>query len=244
MNRWSATATRYAAAVGMLLAAAGCSSSAAPPATATVVLVGDSLGVQAAPYLEPLVAPRPFVAQVFGGSAPCDWLGKDLQISSGSEVVITFDGNSSSRCMGDGAGGFLQGQAIVDKYRSDLTTLISQARNAGAHVLLVGQPVHAASVPGNDVVLLLDALYKSMASSGGVAYVDAGKAVENDDGTFAKSLPCLPGEAQCDPSGFNVVRNDDGLHFCPGSPPPGPCAAYSSGAFRFAKAIADAINAP
>jgi hypothetical protein len=209
----------------------------------SVVLIGDSLGVQAAPYLQPLVAPRPFVADVFGGSAPCDFLAKGLQIPAGSLVAFTFDGNTDSPCMLDGAGAPLQGQAVVDRYRTDVTSLITEARKLGAKVLLVGQPVHAASVPGNDVVLLLDAMYESMANGTDVTYVDAGKSVENADGSFAVSLPCLAGEATCDPSGFNVVRNDDGLHFCPGSPPPGPCAVYASGAYRFAMAIAEAINA-
>ena len=71
--------------------------------------------------------------------------------------------------------------------------------------------------------------------------VDETLAKQRDDGGFAMSLPCLPGEAECDPSGSNVIRNDDGLHFCPGSPPPGPCTVYASGAFRFANAIAQTI---
>ncbi|MCU1394284.1 MAG: putative signal peptide-containing protein [Ilumatobacteraceae bacterium] len=222
---------------------AGCSSSTTPPAAAAVVLVGDSLGVQLAQYLQPLIGQRAFVPEVFGGSAPCDWLNKDLQIPPSAVVVLTFDGNSSSPCMGDGGNGHLAGQAIVDKYRTDVLTLISEARTAGAVVLLVGQPVHAPTVPGNDVVAGLNTMYQSLVHAPDVRFVDAGSSVENADGSFAQSLPCLPGEAQCDPSGFNVVRNDDGLHFCPGSPPPGPCAVYASGAWRFANAIAAAIDA-
>lgn len=206
------------------------------------MFVGDSLAEQAAQYLEPLVQPKTLVPQFFGGTAACDWLGRDLQITSESIVVISLTGNSMSPCMSDGAGGPLQGQAAVDKYRTDITALIAEARTAGARVLLVGQPVHADTVLGNDVVAGLNKLYSDLADQPDVAFVDAGAAVENSDGTFAGSLPCLANEAQCDPSGTNVIRSDDGLHFCPGSPPPGPCTAYSSGAFRFADAIAQAVN--
>ena len=110
-----------------------------------------------------------------------------------------------------------------------------------ARVLLVGQPVRADTAPGNDVVAGLNTLYADLAAQLGVGFVDAGAALENPDGTFATSLPCVPDEAQCDPSGSNVVRNDDGLHFCPGPPTAAPCDTYSSGAFRFASAIAEAI---
>lgn len=220
----------------------GCGSTAKPqPATTGIVIVGDSLMVQAVPYLQPLIGQNPFVADVFGGTAPCDWLTKDLQITSGSMVVISFDGNSSSPCMSDGSGGYLTGQSIVDKYRTDISSLIALVRAASAAVLVVGQPMHADSVPGNDIVVGLNSLYAELVDKPDVAFVDAGAAVENADGSFANALPCLAGEAQCDPSGFNVIRNDDGLHFCPGPPTPGPCTIYSSGAFRFAHAIAEAI---
>ena len=211
-------------------------------APTSVVFVGDSLAEGAAPYLEPLLQAKNLVPQFFGGTAVCDWFGRDLQITSRSIVVISFTGNSLSSCMSDGVGRQLQGQAIVDKYRTDVAALVAEARATGARVLLVGQPVHADTIAGNEVVAALNEIYAGLADRSDVAFVDAGSAVENPDGTFAVSLPCLPDEAQCDPSGTNVVRSDDGVHFCPGSPPPGPCTAYSSGAFRFATAIAQAVN--
>lgn len=231
---------RVLAAFVLLGATAACSA----PSTAsgaTVVFVGDSLAVQAAQYLPSLLTQRTLAPQVYGGTAPCDWLDTDLQIKADSVVVISFVGNSGSPCMADGAGGFLQGQAIIDKYRADVSVLIETARTADVEVLLVGQPARFDSVAGNEVVVGLNAVYTELASADGVAFVDAGAAVENPDGTFAFVLPCVPNEAECDASGNNVVRSDDGLHFCPGTSPPGECQVYSSGAFRFAKAIADAI---
>lgn len=218
------------------------STTEARPAPANVVLVGDSLAEQAAQYLEALVRPATFTPQYFGGTAPCDWVGKDLQITAQSLVVVSFTGNTLSPCMGDGAGGYLEGEAVVDAYRRDVTTLIDLAHDAGAGVLLVGQPVHADSVPGNAIVAGLNEVYADLAEASDVGFVDAGAAVENPDGAFATTLPCLGGEESCDPTGHNNVRSDDGLHFCPGSPPPGPCTTYASGAFRFASAIGEAVH--
>lgn len=223
----------------------GCSST--PPisraAVTTVVLVGDSLAVEAASYLPPLLGGKSFIPESFAGTAPCDWTGKDLRITNATVVVISFTGNSSTPCMSDGAGGYLSGQAVVDKYRADVTVLVAAARDAGANVIVVGQPIRAGVVPGNDVVVGVNRVYTDLtASMGGVMFLDAGAEVENADGSYAESLPCLPGEAACDPSGSNAIRSNDGLHFCPGPPPTGPCPVYSSGAFRYANAIATRVN--
>ena len=224
----------------------GVTAACLPPTTksnsgATVVFVGDSLAVETAQFLPTLVEPSTLVPHVFGGTAPCDWLSTDLQLTADSVLVISFIGNSGSPCMADGAGGFLQGQAILDKYRTDVSVLIETARSAEARVLLVGQPHRIDSALSNEVVGGLNTIYTELASVEGIEFVDAGALVENPDGTFAVVLPCLPNEPLCDPSGSNVVRSDDGLHLCPGVAAPPPCQIYSSGAFRFAKAIADAI---
>ena len=225
----------------LLGAASGCSQSDSTADATTVVFIGDSLAEQAGQYLGPLLGARPLVPKFLGGTAPCDWLGNAMQITAATVVVISFSGNSISPCMADGAGGFLVGQALIDKYRADITALVDNARSVNAQVLLVGQPIRGEPLPADDVIGALNAAYNGLANADGVAFVDAGAAVENPDGTFAHALPCLVGEAQCDASGSNVVRSDDGLHFCPGIPPSGPCVGYASGAFRFAKAIADAI---
>ncbi len=208
---------------------------------ADVVLVGDSIGEQIAPYLQPLVAPRSFAPSVYGGTAPCDWLQKELPLTDETVVVFSFIGNSLTPCMDDGAGGHLTGRAVVDRYRADITTLATEVRDAGARVLLVGQPARGDSEAGNDLVDGLNEMYAALATELDVGFVDAGASIEHPDGSFAESLPCETGES-CGPAGTNVVRNDDGLHLCPGPPDPVPCAVYSSGAHRFATAIADAIN--
>jgi hypothetical protein len=227
----------------------GCSQSTATSDTASadsssqqVVLVGDSLAQQVAPYLATMIEPATLVPQFFPGTAPCDWLGKNLGFEAGQVVVVSFAGNSLTPCMSDAGGGFLEGQAVVEKYRTDILDLISKAETVGARVLLVGQPAHAESVGGSEVVDGINQAYVEFADIENLEFVDAGAAVENLDGTFAQSLPCLANEQECDSSGSNPVRSDDGVHFCPGDPPPGPCGDYASGAFRFASAIAAALG--
>jgi hypothetical protein len=75
-----------------------------------------------------------------------------------------------------------------------------------------------------------------------VSFVDAGRAVETPDGQFTDRLPCTPYDTDCAADGTTVVRGD-GVHFCPivGE---NPCSVWSSGAFRFALAIASGANNP
>ena len=236
----SAGVAAIAAASLIALGANGCSSSPDQTTATNVVLVGDSLADQAGPYLSAMIGTKSFTPRYFGGTEPCGWLDTDLGITASSIVVISFTGNSITPCMSDGSGGHLQGQALIDKYRSDVSALVTIALDLSAQVMLVGQPVQGDGVGGNDIVMGLNATYVDLARQQDVTFVDAGAAVENPDGTFASSLPCLSNEQECDPTGSNVVRNDDGLHFCSGSTPE-PCAVYSSGAYRFARTIADAI---
>jgi hypothetical protein len=53
----------------------------------------------------------------------------------------------------------------------------------------------------------LNSLSSSLAKGANVTFVDAGAAVENSDGTFAKFLPCLPGETECGRSGATSSRH-------------------------------------
>jgi hypothetical protein len=85
---------------------------------------------------------------------------------------------------------------------------------------------------------------------GRVTYVDAGRAVEGSGGSFAWTLACLTFEPCNGPiiGGVHtdVVRSPDGVHFCPvsGASTDGRvtrCDVYSSGAFRFAAAMATPV---
>jgi len=218
----------------------GCSPTSSESPLGSVAIIGDSLAQETEPYLRLLLDPTPLVNNSFGGTAPCDWLDKDLKVDDSSIAVISFTGNSATPCMADVAGQFPEGQALLDRYRADLGALVAKVLATGAKVLLVGQPQRPdpdgeAEVDGINAILL------DLDKQDSVSFVDAGAAVENADGSLAKSLPCLAGEAACGADGFNVVRTDDGVHFCPGAGD-NPCPVYSSGAFRFAAAISIAID--
>lgn len=212
------------------------------PVVDRYVLAGDSLAQEVAPVLQMLLPDMPLVPKFWGGTAPCDWVGVDLEASPSSVVVVTFTGNSLTACMEDGAGGHLADQALVDRYRTDLGVLVDRARQAGARVVLVGQPHRAASFAAEfEVDGINQVLLEYAAAFPHVSYVDAGARVEHPDGTYADRLPCSELDPVCAPDGTTVVRGD-GVHFCPAAGK-NPCPVWSSGAVRFGLGIADGIHA-
>lgn len=208
-----------------------------------VVLLGDSLAQEIAPNVTFLLSPTPVVPKFYGGTAPCDWLDDDLGATAGGVVVITFTGNHGTSCMRDPAGAELRGDALVDRFRTDVTTLAERARAAGAWVVIVGQPARGDDPLGATEVDGLNRVYRTLAEVPGITFVDAGATVENVDGSFATRLPCSSIESQCDADGTVAVRSDDGVHLCPGEHEQ-PCPVYSSGALRFALAIIEALEHP
>lgn len=208
----------------------------------TVVLLGDSLLKEALPYLHTELTNLTVVDLAFGGTAACDGLGLLPMLTSGTVAVLSYTGNSLTPCMAVG-GTHLKGDELLAKYHDDVATLVQRSITAGASVLLVGQPVRSESHGGNEIVDDLNAFYEGLADATPtvVHFVDAGAAVEGNDGSFTPTLPCLVGERECGPGGYNVVRSNDGLHFCPGLEAFDDCTTYSSGAYRFAMTIAAAL---
>ncbi len=208
-----------------------------------LVFVGDSLAEEASSFLQYFTSSKAMVPKFWGGTAPCDWIDDDLSANRRTVVVISFTGNSLTPCMADGNGGFLDDQALIDRYLSDVTVLVERARRAGASVVLVGQPVRSGIFDDDDVVAGINEVYAVLAESlSSVAYVDAGAAVEGPGGTYVDHLPCNDLDTACDETGTAVVRGD-GVHFCPVAAAT-PCPVWSSGAARFALAIAAAANDP
>jgi hypothetical protein len=222
----------------------------------SVVLFGDSLAYQAAPYFNLLVqagGKAKVTDFAFGGTAACDWLPEMRRVARTGHpqaVVIEFAGNTFTSCM---AGCAAESSSAVSRYCSDISTALRLFLAVGAHVFLEGTPITYQQWVTHDPHS--DDLNRAFAvlagkNPGRVTYVDAGKAVEGPDQSFAWTLPCLFFEPCVGPTvagvRSNAVRNPDGVHFCPGQDTNSQghvvgCQGYSSGAFRFAAAMAGPV---
>ncbi len=237
----------------MVVLAPPCPSAASDTQAIRVGLFGDSLAVQSEPYFNFIVQAggRAEVTDFsYGGTAACDWLSKMRRYARTEHpqaVVFEFVGNTFTACM---KGCLFGSPAAVTLYCSAISTAINVFLGLGTHVFLVGTPITRAEWIAHDSKW--DALNLAFAALAAkhpvrVTYVDAGRAVEGPEQSFVSTLPCLYFEPCTGPtiSGVktNVVRSPDGVHFCPSQignavgVVPG-CNTYSSGAFRFAAAMA------
>jgi len=231
----------------------GCSNSS--PAPTHIALFGDSLAFEAQPYYVELVHDAGDVAYTYdsGGTAICDWLTKMSEVAAADHpkaVDLEFSGNNFTPCM---EGFEIHTPQYYEKYRADTLSAIAIFKAAGAHVFLVGAPVTRAG-ESDPNWQMLNLQYEEIAAGdrAHVTYVDAGTAVELPGHQYTDTLPCLDGESCTGPviDGVhsNVVRSPDGTHFCPtksadDSGVIGGCTVYSSGAYRYAEAMVDALKA-
>ncbi len=209
-----------------------------------VIIYGDSLVTQAEVYLT-LVSPAlglEVEARALGGTAACDFLeplNDDLRAERADLVVWAFSGNSIGSCMVDDDGEVLTGDAVWERYRTDTTTAIEAAAEAGVPFVLASPP--APALPG-DPWEQLDTVYREIAAEhDSVLYADAGVAI-SPVGEFIATQRCLPFELRIPVAreacgggdGEITVRGSDG-HFCPEPSTTGlECPTYSSGAMRYA----------
>jgi hypothetical protein len=221
-----------------------------------VGLFGDSLAVQSEPYFNLLVQAggKATVSDfAYGGTAACDWLPK-MRAYARTEhpraVVFEFVGNTFTSCM---RGCPVGSSAAVSRYCSAVTTAIQAFLGVRTHVFLVGTPISRTQWTTHDSDW--DALNLAFATLAAkhpdhVTYVNAGRAVEGPHQSFVRTLPCLFFEPCIGPTiagvRSNVVRSPDGVHFCPDQSGSAVgqvtrCDVYSSGAFRFAAAMAGPV---
>lgn len=236
----------------LLGSAVSTASAAEPQPRVRILLYGDSLSGEAERAFVDAIT-RSGRAEVrsgvYGGTAICDWLAQmdDDVAWQPDAVVVEFSGNAWTPCMRDAAG-----DAYWDRYRSDARAVLD--RFPDAHVYLVGVPVSRTAAASHDPnANRLNEMYAALAlADPDVEFVPAQRSVLRPDGSYADVLPCLPGEP-CSGSGsfpfvpVNVVRAPDGGHFCPEPTAPavngvtGICPVWSSGAFRFGSAMAEAV---
>jgi hypothetical protein len=189
-----------------------------PPAQGGVIMYGDSLLEESAPYVRNTTQLRGF-----GGTALCDWLDNIVTAAANEGpdlIVVEFVGNNLTPCMS----GYTTAAQISAKYAADAAEL---KQRVGVPILWVGPPLFRSGPPPTWGLF-----------DGEPRFVDAGQAVL-DAGAYTDTLPCLPDEGAgrgC-VDGQILVRAADGAHF--GTSAPG----YSSGGRRFAGAIDAATDA-
>jgi hypothetical protein len=214
-----------------------------PPGPPKIALFGDSLGMEAAPDFTYIAhaAGASTVVRTYGGLAVCDWLptmAAEAASWQPTAVILEFSGDNFTPCM---AGDALGTPQYYQKYEADMQAAIDIFRPYGTEVFLIGVPLDASAAESQNVAGL-NQIYASVAAANfGVTYLDAGEAVMAD-GSFTWTLPCLSSEPCTGPSGANVVRAPDGVHFCPTGQTTiegyvAVCNVYSSGAYRFAAAM-------
>lgn len=214
-------------------------------------MYGDSLTFQSASQIS-------FVAQLEGfavavrsgpGTAVCDWLsqmGNDAAAPVPPKVVVVaFSGNNMTSCMADANGDPLSGQPLLDKYAADLAAVRAIWEPLGVPVSVVGSP----AIIVDDRVTFDAMLQGVVANYPDWSYEDPNPDISPNN-VYTETMPCAPYESKpgvncngpvIDGVATNIVRQTDGVHFCPGAAPNEmSCSVYSSGSLRWAVHISNA----
>jgi hypothetical protein len=173
----------------------------------------------------------------FGG-APCsffDQMRADRQ-DRPYAVIVSFTGNPEymSPCVGPHT---VSSHAYQLKQVKDIWT------GSRARLVWAATP----RLPYDVSEQVQDAM-RAEAQKQGMVVADAGRYV-TPNRTWAQVLPCIAGEScvghqinPAVPGGSNIVRANDGVHFCPGGPRGfDACPYFSAGAWRFAKALTEPL---
>jgi hypothetical protein len=208
---------------------AGCLGQNPPPtngaqrAYPSVVLLGDSLLSQAAPYVPGALGwygvHAPVVDRAVGGTGVLDeqYLARSRAIFAstppGSVVVIAFSGN----CFFGPGGGcpYPPGaDAFYNAWRQALTQTVVDARARNLRPLLSLAPLFDSIVVGGhaDVVSWLRVITRQVADAQSVPIVDWGQALHDVLGLYAQVL--WYADVFAEPT-WHVVRDGDGIHLTP-----------------------------
>jgi hypothetical protein len=255
-----------------LLATVGITvASMSAPAGATVrhqaLIYGDSLTWESAPQLVTQFAQHPgwpVRIHAFPATAPClwdTWLATDLAQYRPTVVTLETAANGygpAFPCMVDANGVRLvdRSQGFFDRYTTDLDTFFATVTAAGARVVYMAGPPMLDPVRDADVARLTTIATALGARYHGVSISTRGRAALSNVGRYTPTKRCATTETVamgCNPATHRIaVRTivagpQIGLHFCPaGLPAPYPwfCATYSSGEFRWARAVVSSTVSP
>ena len=180
-------------------------------------------------------------------TSPCNGIALAKKVTYVPDIVIiNYAGNSGSfqdNCM---AGE--KGQALADRYRADVQTLISRYRNGTTKIVIVGAPARKASLETSNLVFTT---LQSLASapSNQVGFFDGGRLITPNRSVPTRAATCLsPREtgSRCgtsqDPN-KNYIRDGSLEHLCPtGGTINGSCGTYNSGVVRLTLNLRDGIK--
>jgi hypothetical protein len=189
---------------------------------------GDSIGTQAGPYFNYFIGASGKAVgrtHTFPGTSLCDWIpdiSNELNPANPTgfhpqAAVIEFSDFAYTPCMRGSNGAPLSGQALLNKYATDSSQAIAAFTRARVPVYFVSAPISRAEA--NQGVIGMDPLSRIFSQlpaknpGGMVRFINAGAAVLAN-GHYTVTLPCLSFE-QCPSTGRVVVREADGVHFCP-----------------------------
>jgi hypothetical protein len=230
------------------LAAAGLVS--CQPTGPRVVIFGDSITVESrgsGDWARILSAYQVDWSGTKFMTAPCNGLvyARNLRYVP-DVVVINYSGNRGSfseNCMAGETG-----QALVDRYRTDVQALIDRYRNGRTKVVIVGAPARQGNYADGNLVF--DAL-RDLANdpANRVGWYDGGRLL-TPNRVMTRAAFCLqPREtnnpATCGTSQDprkNYIRDTKFDHLCPlGGALDGTCKMYNSGAVRLSLNFRDGI---
>ena len=185
-------------------------------------------------------------------------------------ILLDFSGLLAFQCGNNGSqstdGAFSFTANGLTQTTSAYTKVLRSIINAGVkHVTVVPMPTRdltLTATSGTDEANLKKAIADGITAlaSAKATLLDVSPAITKVDGSYTKTLPCLPEElstaGHCwgplvDGTPSNYVRSDDGLHLCnvtwpkSGVAPAMGCPGYgySSGAYRFGSYIATSMLA-
>ncbi len=192
----------------------------------------------------------------YPGYALCDWLSAiDAKLATKPSVlVIESQGNSVTSCMKDANGiNYPYGSAgWLNKYKTDFNHVFASANANGVKVLVV-YPLPFAAPSLTTYSSQLTTMIKTEAAKyHNISVTAAPRNAVTSSGKFIWEKSCLATETTA--MGCNAVtrkitvRAPDGIHLCPTATGSynfmNGCPQYSSGEYRYAKALVAATVSP